>query len=294
VHDIFPTEVLVPLFKLALDFDIAPLRYRVESQIRVLIIHLDKDKIGLLKQQSSTLGIDFVGEFAVGTAPHYVLPEYSVLFEEMTQQKMRRSLFCASSDYKSFDITLIADNKEIKAHKAMLCTRCEYFKAMFTGPMKESSKDNVNILDISYLALLSLVEYSYTDDIKYKYDIALELLATANIYLLPRLGKLVEQFMTKELNHKNVIIVYDNLQALPTSTVGDLQSFCLWYLCRYEHELGKIPKQIDAKIKAIKLDPKNRWPSKKEVSENDEKTKEYDARLHGNTVKKDRKPCSIQ
>ncbi len=53
---------------------------------------------------------------------------------------------------------------------------------MLLGSMKESQLKEIVLQDMSHLVLLAVVEYCYTDDIKYLLDqVAVELLFAANL-----------------------------------------------------------------------------------------------------------------
>lgn len=67
----------------------------------------------------------------------------------------RENLFC--------DVTLIADNNEIPAHKMVLASCSPYFYAMFSGTDFEESRQNkITVKGVDFHALELLVEYVYT------------------------------------------------------------------------------------------------------------------------------------
>lgn len=67
----------------------------------------------------------------------------------------RENLFC--------DVTLIAENMEIPAHKMVLASCSPYFYAMFSGSdFQESRQDKVTVQGVDFRALQLLVEYVYT------------------------------------------------------------------------------------------------------------------------------------
>lgn len=52
---------------------------------------------------------------------------------------------------------------------------------MFTGGTKEKNEFEINMSDVTQLALLAAIEYCYTDDVRYMDDnICIDLLTTAN------------------------------------------------------------------------------------------------------------------
>lgn len=76
---------------------------------------------------------------------------------------IRQNLFC--------DVTLIADNTEIPAHKMVLASCSPYFYAMFSGcDFEESRQDKVTVQGIDVCALQLLVDYVYTSYVEVKED----------------------------------------------------------------------------------------------------------------------------
>lgn len=67
----------------------------------------------------------------------------------------RQNLFC--------DVTLIAENMEIPAHKMVLASCSPYFYAMFSGSDFEESRQNrITIAGLDFHALQLLIDYVYT------------------------------------------------------------------------------------------------------------------------------------
>ena len=62
------------------------------------------------------------------------------------------------------DVTLVADNHEIPAHKMILAACSPYFYAMFTG-FTERDRDRVIIYNVEPEALNILVDYVYTSQV---------------------------------------------------------------------------------------------------------------------------------
>jgi hypothetical protein len=116
------------------------------------------------------------------------------------------------------DVTLVADGADagVRCHRAILAARCEMFRAMFTGGMRESSQDTVVLSDIQPRALRLLVEYLYTDTVHITPDSAVELFVVANRYCLERLQRMCECVVLNSLSTENacqILEVADALQA---------------------------------------------------------------------------------
>jgi N-methylhydantoinase B/oxoprolinase/acetone carboxylase alpha subunit len=60
------------------------------------------------------------------------------------------------------DVIFEVEDKVIYAHKAILVSQCDHFKAMFTSGMKESTQTKIQIKDWTYSSYLHMIEYLYT------------------------------------------------------------------------------------------------------------------------------------
>ena len=65
------------------------------------------------------------------------------------------------------DVTLVAENVEIPAHKIVLASSSDYFWTMFTTNFKEKETSRIPIRGVKPFILKLLVEYSYTSKIFY-------------------------------------------------------------------------------------------------------------------------------
>ena len=63
------------------------------------------------------------------------------------------------------DVTLVAGNVDIQAHKLVLANTSQYFYSMFTGGLKETESSRIVMEGLDSQTLTSLVEYSYTGKI---------------------------------------------------------------------------------------------------------------------------------
>lgn len=68
----------------------------------------------------------------------------------------RQNLLC--------DVTLVADNVEVPAHKMVLAACSPYFYAMFTS-FEESKQDRITLQGVDSYALQLLVDYVYTSEV---------------------------------------------------------------------------------------------------------------------------------
>uniref|UniRef100_A0A1B0A5I6 Kelch-like protein diablo n=1 Tax=Glossina pallidipes TaxID=7398 RepID=A0A1B0A5I6_GLOPL len=116
-------------------------------------------------------------------------------FKAMNEMR-KRNMFC--------DITLVASNREISAHKIVLASCCPYFHAMFTGS-EESRQDRITLQGVEYHALEPLIEYLYTSTITITEDNVRVLLIAANLFELTDVRDGCCSYLRTQLDARNCL-----------------------------------------------------------------------------------------
>jgi len=84
-------------------------------------------------------------------------------------QTLKKDLKGLLNDELFSDITFVLeDGVKIKAHKAILGSRCEVFKKMLTSEMQESRKDEIEIKDTGSATFKAIINYIYTDEAEFE------------------------------------------------------------------------------------------------------------------------------
>lgn len=65
-----------------------------------------------------------------------------------------------------FDVTLVAEGQEFPAHRVVLASCSDYFHAMFTNGLKESSQQSVLLTGVTASAMEQLIHFAYTSKLK--------------------------------------------------------------------------------------------------------------------------------
>lgn len=111
------------------------------------------------------------------------------------------------------DVTVVVDDVEFKAHKAVLAARSPVFNAMFEhSMMEENRKGRVQIKDMDKDVLHEVLEYIYTGQAPNLSKMADDLLSAADKYALDGLKALCEDALCENLtteNAANVLILAD-------------------------------------------------------------------------------------
>ncbi|XP_071629820.1 kelch-like protein 5 [Temnothorax longispinosus] len=103
------------------------------------------------------------------------------------------------------DVTLIAGNKRVPAHRLVLSAGSEYFAAMFTSSFQESAQNEIELMDVDGDALWALVLYCYTGCIELQEDSVETLLTTACLLQMNPVIKACCQFLVKQLHPSNCL-----------------------------------------------------------------------------------------
>lgn len=120
---------------------------------------------------------------------------------------------------------IVGENQTIiPAHRAILSSRSQYFRAMFNSGMKESNQKEVKIGDIEPDAFRDMLEFLYTGDVKIKKENVVQLLVTATMFQIDSLSKLCYTHLEDDkLCSGNIV---ELLQVSKTFELNDLKNRC--------------------------------------------------------------------
>jgi len=105
------------------------------------------------------------------------------------------------------DVRFICKDGVINAHKVVLASRCERFRAMFSR-FRESQQNEIHLEDIEYDTLLLVMEWIYTGTASVTRRNAVNLLIISNMYGLKELKSRCEFFLWHYIDIENVIDLY--------------------------------------------------------------------------------------
>ena len=107
-------------------------------------------------------------------------------------------------DGQMIDVTLIAGNEHIPAHRAVLAASSPYFYAMFTG-FQEKDKTKVHLVDVNPDSLKTLLDYAYKTEVQVTESNVQDLLATSNLLQMTDVRDACCEFLKTQLCASNVI-----------------------------------------------------------------------------------------
>lgn len=129
---------------------------------------------------------------------------------------------CLSDDYS--DITLVVGSQRLPAHKVILAARSEYFRALLFGGMKESSQQEIELMDTPPEAFKILLKYVYAGHIVLsgcREDLILEILGLAHQYVFPTLESAVSDYLKAVFSVRTVCLVYDTAALYHLSNLSE-------------------------------------------------------------------------
>lgn len=106
------------------------------------------------------------------------------------------------------DITLIADGKDLKAHKAILAARSPVFLRMLETDMQEKKNSKIEFTDISMDILSEMVQYLYTGKVENIKEYACDLVKLADKYDIKGLKLMCEKQFYSELSIESAIKLF--------------------------------------------------------------------------------------
>lgn len=83
------------------------------------------------------------------------------------------------------DVVLEVGKELFYAHKVVLAAASPYFKAMFTGGLKECDMDRIKLQGVSPTALARLIHFMYTGRIRVTENTVCQLLPAATMLQVP-------------------------------------------------------------------------------------------------------------
>jgi len=110
------------------------------------------------------------------------------------------------------DMVLIVEGQRVPVHKVILAARSEYFRALLFGGLRESSQEEVELVDTGLQAFKHLLRYIYTGTMSLaslKEDMILEVLGLAHLYGFTELEAAISEYLQAILSVRTVCLVYD-------------------------------------------------------------------------------------
>jgi len=163
---------------------------------------------------------------------NYKLPRLQAICEEkiasIPPSTMSENFRNAVGNKSYSDIILVAGEGggKVFAHRAILQSRCSFFKALFDSGMRDANEKELVLQGVPSDTCLRLcLEFLYIDQVfNLEPDQAIELLSVASLLNLPRLTALCESVIMKGVDSETVAYVYKTARIFQATK---LIAFCV-------------------------------------------------------------------
>ena len=103
------------------------------------------------------------------------------------------------------DVTLMAGDRKIRAHRVIMAGFSDYFNAMFNGDLAETIQDVIHIRNVDPNALAAIVDYAYTGKLEIRVDNVENLLTVACLLQVDTVKQRCCEFMQQHLHSTNCL-----------------------------------------------------------------------------------------
>lgn len=110
---------------------------------------------------------------------------------------------------KLCDVTLVAGDEKLMAHKIVLAAASPYFKAMFTSGMREEEMSMIHLHGISPCTLVRLIQFAYTAEVDINELNVCYLLPAATMFQMNHVVEACAVFLEHQLDPSNCIGIAD-------------------------------------------------------------------------------------
>lgn len=120
-------------------------------------------------------------------------------------QESLKMIFLMRSHHMLTDVILEVEKESFHAHKLILSAASPYFKAMFTGGLKESEMSRVKLEGVCPTAMAIIIYFMYTGDIRVTEVTVCQLLSAATMFQVSHIIEACCVFLERQLDPTNAI-----------------------------------------------------------------------------------------
>ncbi|XP_007899347.1 kelch-like protein 15 [Callorhinchus milii] len=113
---------------------------------------------------------------------------------------------CVSSGFKTlyeegllFDVTLVIEDHQFQAHKALLATQSDYFRIMFTADMRERDQNKIHLKGLTPTGFSHVLQFMYYGSIELNMSTVHEILQAAMYVQLTEVVKFCCSFLLSKI-----------------------------------------------------------------------------------------------
>ncbi|XP_072295006.1 kelch-like protein 26 [Eucyclogobius newberryi] len=98
------------------------------------------------------------------------------------------------------DVELSVSDERFHVHKAVLASCSDYFRAMFTGGMRESKQDAIELKGLSARGLKHIIDFAYSSEVTLDLDCIQDVLGAAVFLQMSPVVELCEEFLKSAMS----------------------------------------------------------------------------------------------
>ncbi|CAD7092235.1 unnamed protein product [Hermetia illucens] len=198
-----------------------------------------------------------------------------------------KMMFMMRSHHMLTDVILEVKSELFHAHKVVLSAASPYFKAMFTGGLKESEMSRVKLQGVCPTAMRRIIYFMYTGHIRVTEVTVCQLLPAATMFQVPNVIEACCAFLERQLDPTNAIGIANFAEQHGCITLQQkanqfierhftqicqeeeflqLSSFQLISLIRKDELNVQGEREVyNAVLKWVKYDEENRYPQMEHI-----------------------------
>ncbi|XP_018425946.1 PREDICTED: kelch-like protein diablo [Nanorana parkeri] len=106
------------------------------------------------------------------------------------------------------DVAVLTSDKRFLCHRVVLASVSPYFKALFTCPMKESTRGEVCLSDVPSSTMQAVLHYIYTGEARLTLDNVEELFIVSGRLQVAAVQDLCSSYLAKRIDNGNCLWIY--------------------------------------------------------------------------------------
>lgn len=134
-------------------------------------------------------------------------------------------------------IAIVVDDRTYEVNKNKLIEKSDYFRALYSSGMRESSEDSVQLQGLSVSGLELVLEFINTSKVQVVNETLEDLIETASFLQVTSILKL----LTSEIRQENCVELYSLSEVYGTR---DLRNACLRYMSCHYHPMLRRPEFV--------------------------------------------------